>query len=347
MRFKYHETWMGKFEQHFGKKINEYPSFQKAIRPLAKSTTHNYATLIPRFCLYMNQTPDEIITNRKQHLQEDNEFYEAEVTAFVKEMEKQNLQGKPIINILQGFFTNNSKRLSLDLRKLKTTDENKNIKYSASVDETKKLLAHADCARDKLLITMIFQNGILPVDLANLRIGDYPSKPWVYYKQKRSKTGKYWKSASTPDICCFMEEYLLKRKGKVGDPLFVGREGVLSRGSISEIVDRLIIAAGFKSINGFCPKCLRDGFNDALIDAKVGHEVKEALMGHNADKIYHKYGGEVKVAERVVEAMRKVYPLICLTDQPTLGSTEAELKSLKEIIAMLPALKKLIEQQET
>jgi len=76
----------------------------------------------------------------------------------------------------------------------------------------------------------------------------------------------------------------------------------------------------------------------------VGHEVKEALMGHNADKIYHKYGSEVKVAERVVDAMRKVYPLISLTDQPTVGSTGLDEAALKSLASVLPEILALVEE---
>ncbi|MDR2204101.1 MAG: site-specific integrase, partial [Nitrososphaerota archaeon] len=318
MRVSYSKTYMSKFEQYFNKELSDSPSFQRAITGLSKGTIINYTTHIPRFCLHLKLDPDQIIEQRKQDIQnsdvEHNERFERETTVYIKNLEKQGLCVKPILNVIQGFFTNNSKRLALDMHKLKIDKENKHIKYSPSIDEVKKLIQHCDSARNKLIITMIYQNGILPVDLANLKIGDYPTKPWIYYKRKRCKSNKYWKSTSTPDICKYMEEYLILRKGQVGEPLFMGREGVLSSASISEIVSGIISCAKLDVISGFSPKCLRDGFNDALIDARVGHEVKEALMGHNADKIYHKYGSESKAAGRIIEAMHKVYPLIRLTD---------------------------------
>ncbi|MDR2203987.1 MAG: site-specific integrase [Nitrososphaerota archaeon] len=341
MRVPQNKTYMSKFEEYFNKKLVDYTSFQRATTGLHKSTIKNYNTYIPRFCLHLKTDPDQIIETRKQDIQNSevkfNERYEREAISYIKTLEKQGICVAPIINVIQGFFTNNSRRLALDLHKLKVDKENKNIKYSPSVDEVKKLIQHCDSVRNKLLITMIYQNGILPVDLANLKIGDYPSKPWVYYKRKRSKSNKYWKSASTPDICKYMEEYLILRKGQTGEPLFVGREGVLTGSSISEVLSNVIACAKLDVVSGFSPKCLRDGFNDALIDARVGHEVKEALMGHNADKIYHKYGSESKASGRLIEAMHKVYPLIRLTDT-TIEKDDSADKALQRLISILPAL---------
>jgi hypothetical protein len=41
--------------------------------------------------------------------------------------------------------------------------------------------------------------------------------------------------------------------------------------------------------------------------------VKEALMAHTSD-IQHQYGSDKKMKERMVEAIKKAYPLICLND---------------------------------
>ncbi|MDR2204092.1 MAG: hypothetical protein LBE76_07355 [Nitrososphaerota archaeon] len=117
----------------------------------------------------------------------------------------------------------------------------------------------------------------------------------------------------------------------------MGRESVLNSASIGEVVSGVISCAKLDVVSVFSPKCLWDGFNDALIDARVGHEVKKTLMGYNADKIYHKYGSESKASGRLIEAMHKVYPLIRLADTTIEKDASAD-KALQRLISILPAL---------
>jgi integrase len=205
-----------------------------------------------------------------------------------------------------------------------------------------KLYGFADCARDRLVVALGFHHGLLPVDMAKLVIGDYPVEPWIYFVGHRSKTGEVYHAVSTPECCIDLKAYLRIRGGNEGDVLFVGRKGPLDAIAIREILDVLIERSGFGGVPGFMPKCLRDGFADALIDADVYLQVKEGLMGHGSN-IYHQYGSEKKVAERCVEAMKKVYPLICLTDGNKVSNGGLDEQTLKAIIELLPDLRELVQ----
>ena len=124
----------------------------------------------------------------------------------------------------------------------------------------------------------------------------------------------------------------------MGDPLFVGREGTLDAGGISQIIHYLICSVPeLKAISGFKPTSLRDAFEDALVDAEVYSKVKEALMGH-VSSIEHDYGGHNKMVQHLVEAMKKTYPLLCLNDinrvsGPIAGFSPAELEKLRQFLA--------------
>jgi len=318
------------FINHFGQPLEKYQAYTRATEHLDKKTQTSYYSRLPGFFMYLNEDPDTVIKNRQADITGNDmltiERYERKVKNYLKVLEEKNLAVQPHLNVIQGFFKNNSRRLRLEMGTLKIAITQKRKKYSPNQDEVKKLIDISESTRDQLIITLMFQNGILPVDLANLKIGDYPHEPWIYYTKARCKTGEPWHGVSTPDCCRLLNKYLKKRGGKIGDPLFISRENnAMSSEAISEVLEVLITRAGFGSVVGFVPKCLRDGFEDALVDAEIYHKVKEAMMGHGSG-IEHQYGSARKLEERVVEAMRKVYPLISLTDQPVQVDNEREQK---------------------
>lgn len=247
---------------------------------------------------------------------------------------------------IQGFFSNNGRRLSLDLPRLKLSKARKTRKYSPSNDDVRLLVGKADCARDKLIVALMYQNGPAPVDASLLCCGDYPVEPWVYFERSRSKTGEVWRGISTPDVCEYLKTYLNVRGNyKASDPLFVGREGTLDSEALSQIVHLLIVKANLAKISGFKPTSLRDAFEDALVDAEIYHKVKEALMAHSSS-IEHEYGGHNKMVTRLVEAMKKAYPLLCLNDAnkadaALAGLTKEDIEIFKEIKKELPLLREV------
>jgi integrase len=278
--------------------------------------------MFPYYFLFLNQDPDAVIAQRKKDLfsddASDNERYERSTVAFLKSLtENKSLAGKTVANHLariQGFYTNNGKRLSLDMPRLRISKVRRTKKYSPSVEEVRQIFSKADCARDKLITALMAHNGPTPIDVSLLCVGDYPLEAWVYFERDRSKTGKIWRGVSTPDVCACLKDYLnVRGEVRVGERLFVGREGVLDSAGISQIVRELIVRAGFGSVKGFKPTSLRDFFEDALVDAEVYPKIKKALMAHTSD-IEHEYGGQKKLEAKLVEAMKKVYPLICLND---------------------------------
>jgi len=197
-------------------------------------------------------------------------------------------------------------------RALKLPKVRKVQKYSPSNEELRHLYTIADCSRDRLIVAMMYQNGLAPVDVSCLNVGDLPTEEWAYYEKSRSKTGEIFRQVITPDISYELKNYLkIRGNPSTGEPLFVGRQGSLDNQAISGIISELIEKSGLGGNNGFKPTSLRDALEDALVEANVNHKIKEALMGH-VSNIEHEYGGQNKLIVNVVEAMKKTYPLLTL-----------------------------------
>lgn len=342
------------FTAHFGKQITEYDAFKRAVEGKKPGTISNYFKYITRFCLFLDENPDIIIEKRKKDITCNDpvqvEHYERKVKSFISSLVEQDIVVSAPLGVIHGFFTNNGRRLALDLGQLKYPKARKKRKYSPSVEDVRLLNSHVDNVRDHFIVAVAFQNGALPVDVSSLNIGDYPVEAWQYFERSRSKTGETWRGVSTPDVCEYLQTYMVIRKGKTGEPLLLGREGNrLGSEDISQVIRVAIKKAGLDKINGFIPKCLRDGFEDALVDCDINRKVKEALMGHCVN-IEHEYGGFNRMVERLVEAVKKVYPSICLNEtnlQTSLSVFNTEqTEKLKTLLDNYPVFMRMAEMLE-
>jgi integrase len=327
------------FQEKFGKPIEEFASIKRAVESLREVTKGNYLRVLPNYFLFLDEDPDKVIVQRRKDIGSTNyelaENYERKTTAFANTLLAKGQTGRSVSGIIgrvQGFFANNSRRYSLDMRKLKLPKARKVLKYSPTNEELRHLYTIADGSRDRLIIALMYQNGLAPVDVSLLRVGDLPSEEWAYYEKSRSKTGETFRSVVTPDIAYDLNAYLKVRGDPPkGEPLFLGRFGPLDNEAISDLISELIEKSGLDGNNGFKPTSLRDALEDALVEANVNHKVKEALMGH-VSGIEHEYGGQNKLVINVVEAMKKAYPLLSLNGL-TRGSA-AQQVSREELEAM-------------
>jgi len=327
------------FQQKFGKPIEDYDSIKRAVESIRDVTRQNYYRVLPSYFLFLNENPDQVIENRRKDIGSKNyeqaENYERKTMAFANTLLAKHHSGRGVQGVIgrvQGFFANNSRRYSLDMRRLKLPKARKVQKYSPTNEELRHLYTIADGSRDRLIIALMYQNGLAPVDVSLLNVGDLPSEEWAYYEKSRSKTGEIFRSVVTPDIAYELKVYLkIRGNPSKGESLFVGRQGPLDNQAISGILSELIEKAGLGGNNGFKPTSLRDALEDALVEANVNHKIKEALMGHVSD-IEHEYGGQNKLIVNVVEAMKKAYPLLTLNGLTRI-STESQV-SKEEFEAM-------------
>ena len=307
------------FQQKFGKPIEQYDSVKRAVESIRRVTAENYYRVLPGYFLFLNENPDQVIENRRKDIGNQDyvqaENYERKTMAYANTLLSKGQSGRGVSGTLgriMGFYSNNSRRYALDMRRLKLPKVRKVQKYSPTNEELRHLYMIADCSRDRLIIALMYHNGLSPIDVSCLNVGDLPSEEWAYYEKSRSKTGEIFRQVVTPDIAYELKIYLKIRGNTTkGKPLFVGRQGPLDNQAVSAVLSELIEKSGLDGNNGFKPTSLRDALEDALVEANVNHKIKEALMGHVSD-IEHEYGGQNKLIVNVVEAMKKAYPFITL-----------------------------------
>jgi integrase len=317
---------MEKFKERFGKNIEEYESYKKAIEVLRKPTSTSYHLCLPNYFLFLDEDPDSVIANRRKDVSpgasmDDEERYDKKTHAYIQYLlNERKYSGRAAASVcgrIQGFFKNNNKRLGLNIKRIKYPKTRKVEKYSPSNEEVRHIFSKADNSRDRLITAIAYQTGPTPVDISKLRVGDLPREPWVYFEKSRSKTGEIWRAVTTPDIVYELKAYLKVKgieendKSKDKEPLFTGREGNFNNRSVSMVLTNLIVKAGLAGNDGFKPTSLRDSFEDALVEANINPKIKESLMGH-ANSIEQEYGGKNKLVINLVEAVKKVYPLIIL-----------------------------------
>jgi integrase len=349
------------FQEKFGRSIEEYDSVKRAVESIREVTRQNYYRVLPGYFLFLNENPDQVIENRRKDIgsmnYEQAENYERKTIAFANTLLSKGQSGRGVqgvIGRIQGFFANNSRRYSLDMRRLKLPKARKVQKYSPSNEELRHLYTIADCSRDRLIVALMYQNGLAPVDVSLLNVGDLPMEEWAYYEKSRSKTGEIFRSVVTPDMAYELETYLkIRGNPSKGKPLFVGRQGPLDNQAISGIISELIEKSGLNGDNGFKPTSLRDALEDALVESNVNHKLKEALMGHVSD-IEHEYGGHNKLVINIVEAMKKAYPLLTLNGLTRISTDQhvfkEEFEAMKQRVAEMEqwkeAVQKIISEKE-
>ncbi len=191
------------FQQRFGKRIEEYDSIKRAVEPVKDVTRQNYYRVLPSYFLFIKENPDQVIEQRRKDIGDKNyeqaENYERKTMAFAKTLLSKGQSGRGvqgIIGRIQGFFANNSRRYSLDMRRLNLPKARKVQKYSPTNEELRHLYTIADGSRDRLIVALMYQNGLAPVDVSLLNVGNLPSEEWAYYEKSRSKTGEIFRICS-------------------------------------------------------------------------------------------------------------------------------------------------------
>lgn len=107
----------------------------------------------------------------------------------------------------------------------------------AEVDLLLKATAGRDqlAIRNRAMILLLLDSGVRVSELASMRIGDVDPKSGTFkVLGKGSKERMCRVSAPTLNA---LQKYGRVRKGKVGDPLWIGTRGPLTRNGIGEILD--------------------------------------------------------------------------------------------------------------
>lgn len=334
------------FEEMFGKPITEFTRFKDALSQLGTDTTRQrYINELPRFFIAIGKNPDQVIKERAEDIEANKileaDRYEKLVRTHINIMIKEGYAPNTIktyLSRIMGFFSNTSKRMALDLKVSSfripegTVVKKHRVTNEEAIYIYKIASAGSNTSRNMSILCFAYQNGLDPVDIASLTIEDILDengqvKAWQYYKKPRSKTGKLWHSAITPEQAHNLENYLAVRGNPPNGKLFTGRKGDLNEIAIEEILRKLVKTAKLKRIR---PKDFRDAFKDALVKAKVDVETREALIGHKTGTGRHSYGDSDNLKIRITEGMKKAYTFLMLEDVVT-SAPKTETEKIREL----------------
>ena len=348
------------FRELFGKDITEFGRFKDVLSQLSTETTRRrYINELPRFFISIRKNPDQVIAERVAHIEANKpievdqyeKLVKTQINAMIAEGYAPNTI-KTYLSRIMGFFSNTSKRIALDLKISRFNIPEGAVvkKHKVTNEETRYIYkiasAGSNTSRNMSILCFAYQNGLDPIDIANLKIEDILDeagqvKAWQYYKKPRSKTGRLWHSALTPEQAHNIEDYLALRGNPTKGKLFTGRKGDLNEIAIEEILRTLVKNARLKRIR---PKDFRDAFKDELVNAKVDVETSESLMGHSG-AVRHRYDTSENLEVRVVEAMKKAYQFLKLNDV-VLPSSKTYSQRMEELEERIRKQDEIIKAQE-
>jgi site-specific recombinase XerD len=141
-----------------------------------------------------------------------------------------------------------------------------------------KLASFAGSARDRFIVFAVFQSGVLVSDLVALNVGDYPVEAWMGFETVSGRVGRCRFGVSTPEACACLAAYLEERKGQIGEPLLVGKNGAFGVKDVNRVLKEVIHRSGLDKIRGFTAKCMCRGFEATLKSPGVYLQVKEILL---------------------------------------------------------------------
>jgi site-specific recombinase XerD len=270
-------------------------------------TIKNYTNDFPNFLEYVYQnteykTPSEIIQSRIENLTSQDivkrRFWEMTVVKYKNGLEQKNLRMATVhgkLRTVMSFFSKNGVKLQFSRGELKINPSEKDkvdIEWIPSNEEVRLLYRLAESARDRAVLLTLYQSGFSEVDAGNMKIetfqfyddrGDWAiqSTEDLYRKQRREKTNEWQQTCISRETLEEIRIMLQSRGYPKEGYLFVSFRGEqLGVRGINEALTRL----AEKGFNGksklWKTKHLRDAFMNALLQAKLTQEVKDAMVGH-------------------------------------------------------------------
>ena len=350
------------FRELFGKDITEFERFKDVLSQLGTDMTRQrYINELPRFFIAIRKNPDQVIAERVAHIEANKPIevdqYEKLIKTHINAMIAEGYAPNTIktyLSRIMGFFSNTSKRIALDLKVSRFNIPEGTVvkKHKVTNEEARYIYkiasAGSNTSRNMSILCFAYQNGLDPIDIANLKIEDILDeagqvKAWQYYKKPRSKTGQLWHIVLTPEQAHNIEDYLTLRGNPSKGKLFTGRKGDMNEVAIEEILRTLVKNARLKRIR---PKDFRDAFKDALVNASVDVGTSKSLMGHKAGTIRHSYSANENLEIRVIEGMKKAYLFLKL-NEIVLSAPKIESETIRQLRQENKELRKMLSQYMT
>jgi site-specific recombinase XerD len=270
-------------------------------------TIKNYSREFPKFLDWMAEnteykTPTDIINSRLEHLTTKDllkrRFWEMQVVKFKNSLEEKNLRMATIhgyLRTVQSFFSKNGVKLSFSRGELKINPseaDKVDNEWIPSNEDVRLLYRLCDNARDRAILLTLYQSGFSEVDVANMKIEEFPfydeNGEWqipitedLYQKRRREKTNQWQQTCISREALEEIRIMLQSRGFPQEGYLFVSfRDQQLGVRGINDML-KGVVKKGFNGKSKLWKtKHLRDAFMNGLLQAKLTQETKDAMVGH-------------------------------------------------------------------
>jgi integrase len=358
--------------------VQKYPSIAKIYDAIAgprrmgsEETVVNYVKAVRKFCKFLGVEDPEILLQKLLNGEVDaGKKVDAYIDYALTEEKYAHGHARGLVFGIKKWFELNGVRVNWDKIELPTSTEISEEDRAPTREELKRLLNHANSARDRAVIYCDTSSGLRIGTLLSLKVGDldvtYPDVARFTVERKRGRKfstsrsgsqGKLFVSWITPEARMVLQQYLKEREA-AGEkltpesPLFTDayyQGKFLTVEDYERVWGRLLRRAGLaqKSHKWFVLHIhtLRKYFRSNCVGVDISY--RERWMGHKGlylDMSYFKAEEQLHLNE-----YRKAVPHLTIyatsTDEKNLrkkmlidfarmqGTPEEELKKLDEILA--------------
>jgi integrase len=292
-------------------------------------TLENYTRDFPKFLAFVHlttefkkPTPTQIIESRIEHLRSQDmnvrRFWEdigIKYMHFLEDKEFRKTTIKTYLTPMQSFFSKNHVKLSYSRGELDPRPKGKGRGRALSKvwipdrEDVKTLYRFGDSPRDRAITLMLFQSGTSEKEVCDVCIEDFDfydeSGNWkvditqhLYWSNERSKSREVFQTCISSECLEEIRIYLQSRGNPKEGNLFVSFRGEpLKTRDINDIVKRIVEKAFADRVKEWKTKNMRDGFMNALEQAKIPQKIADLMVGHKPDGAKASY----KVSEATIK----------------------------------------------
>jgi site-specific recombinase XerD len=346
-------------------------------------TIKNYRNEFPKFLEFVQKTtkyktPSQIVQSRMEQLRSLDmnvkRYWETVVIKFKNSLENEGMRMNTAHSYLRttlSFFSKNHVRLEFSRNELKVNPSEKDKVYREwipSNEEIRLLYRMANNARDRAVLLVLYQSGFSEVDVAAMKIGDFPfydkDGNWaipisedIYHQRRREKTNIWAQTCISREASEEIRIMLQSRGFPKEGYLFVSfRDQQLGVRGINDALKEIVSRAFNGRAKEWQTKHLRDAFMNGLLQAKIPQEVKDAFVGHQRQGARKDYAiTELTIKTAYIDAFkfltvngfgsqsRKIEEIDNLV-----GKQQREIQELRQQLATFKALliRAGLEQQE-
>ena len=277
------------------------PYVQKWLRKLRPRNRENCLGRFPIWLDFCKLDPTEQIQIKANELRKDplaRGQIEDLLIDYMHMLEGQGYKVNTIrsrLSTVRSFFSHNRVPLTFSHGDLtpEPSEEEKKIKKWVLVNEEIRVLYNLAKIRDKALMLVAYQSGLLPTEVKKMRIEDleygqhsiYDLEGHLYYEILREKTNIPQKTCISAE-CIHDIRLMLRERGTPEKGfLFITQKGQpVTERSINDAMTNLCGRAfGEDAARKFKTKNFRDSFNDSLLKADIKQEIKDRFMGHKPE----------------------------------------------------------------